>query len=136
MNIQRLAMFAVLSLLVLAMGTTALRVRAAGPLAAPPSVVTLPDEILTGPGIIHRDMSTQPLLANAQMEVIQGTRNNDGTCRSQVTFSALKEDQRPQMAREVAVDPATCRFQIERGNPTSPMQLPAPNATSEKTGGK
>lgn len=140
MNARHLPIFAVLGLLLIALAATAARTGAAGPSAAGPpqmpTVVTLPEKALDGPGILRRDVSTLPPLANAQMEIVQGTRGDDGTCRYQVAFSAPKGDNRAQMARQIAVDPATCRFQIERGNPTKLPQLPAPNAVSETTGGK
>lgn len=134
MNIRGMTILAFLGVL-LATLTLAARVGAMGLLAPPPNN-TLPGEQLTGPGVIRRDMSGQPALANARMEVLQGERGEDGSCHLQVSFSAPKGDTRAQMAREVALDPATCRFQVERGFPISLPTLPAPLATTEVSGGK
>jgi hypothetical protein len=52
----------------------------------------------------------------AQREVLQGESVN-GDCRFSISFHADAKSAAPQMAAMVAVDPATCRAEIERGVP-------------------
>lgn len=136
MGAQRLTILALVGLVLAIMVTTTVRIRAAEPLAPlppVPTVVILPDVVLNGPGIVQRDMSKLPPLVDSRMEVVQGTRAEDGTCRFQPTFSATHGDIRPQVARQIAFDPATCRFQIEWGTAPSAPPAPPAKATAEAT---
>lgn len=59
------------------------------------------------------------------MVIMQGMKAADGSCRQRVAFDAPTGDDRPQEARLVAVDPATCRIQVQYGYP----QNETPDAT-------
>lgn len=74
--------------------------------------------VLSGAGIIHYDTSKLPPIANSRMIIIQGTKDANGICHYRTEFSSPNGDTRPQTAQLVAVDPVTCRFQMERGTPT------------------
>lgn len=137
MGIRRLTIFTVLGLLLTLAAATAVGVRAVAPTPPPvPTAVTLLDAVLDGPGVVKRDVSQLPPLANARMEVVQGTRAVDGACRFQPVFTASNGDMRTQVVRQIAFDPTTCRFQIERGTALSAPPAPPARATAEATGGK
>lgn len=115
-----------LSLLSLATAAIVIGYNVASSSASPPLPTPSPSNetpgVLTGSGVVHYDTSSLPSIANSRMVIIQGTKDTNGACHYRTYFSAPKGDTTPQIAREVALDPATCRFQVERGTPTS-MQL-------------
>ncbi len=123
------------SLIVFGVIGAAVLVTIIGTTAAPPSGFSpadAPKGVLTGQNVIHRDMSGQPPLPNSRMVIIQGSKDDNGLCHNRVEFSAARGDTRIQESRLVAVDPTTCRFQVEYGNPITVPQLPS-NASSGST---
>lgn len=130
MKVQRKVVIGVLSLLSLATAVIVIGYQSASSAVAPPLITPPPSNeipgVLTGSGIIHYDTSSLPPIANSRMVIIQGTKDAKGVCHYRTYFSAPKGDTTPQIAREVALDPATCRVQVERGTPTSVQQNPTP----------
>lgn len=88
---------------------------------------------LSGPGIIRYDTSQRPPIANSRMVIVQGAKDQQGTCHHRTAFFASNGDTRPQIARLVAADPETCRFQLERGTPTGVEALPIPQHPGSET---
>lgn len=88
-------------------------------------------ETLSGPHVVTRNMSVEPPLEDSRMVIIQGVRAEDGTCRHRVGFQSSDGDVRPQMARLVAVDESTCRFQVEYGYPTVLPTTPTDGSVTE-----
>lgn len=138
MQVRPTIIFGVSSFVLVAMTATAMSTRAAPPSLAASAVTTSSDEVLSGENVIRRDVSREPSLNNSQMKIIQGTKSEDGACHYQVSFFASNNDMRPQMARQIAVDPITCRFQVEFGTPTTISQRPTggTSRSSESSGGK
>jgi hypothetical protein len=73
--------------------------------------------LLRGQSVVQLPKSSFELRPEtAQREVLQGESVN-GDCRFSISFHADAKSAAPQMAAMVAVDPATCRAEIERGVP-------------------
>lgn len=94
---------------------------------------------LSGPGVIH--FSEDPPLTNPIVLLLQGLRAADGSCSLDDSINVPARGLTWNIQEEIALDPATCQYEVERafitqrppglvpiGAVTIPAATPAPSA--------
>ncbi|MCC6315494.1 MAG: hypothetical protein IT337_15950 [Thermomicrobiales bacterium] len=105
--------------------------------AEPGDRSTQTPEILGGPNVVVLpELSIRVADGTARRELVQGQRVG-ATCQFSFEFEADAGNTVPEMASVVAVDPDSCRAEIQRGMPTSlPSDLQVAPGTEEGDGGQ